>query len=242
MNKLYLIGAPLAVLAVLAGCQGGGASGYKPKPAPKVESAEVKAGEEQSLFPLAVGSQWVYTVGVRVSTSDGKSGQQQSEITLRCTKVDDVEGGKEATLEARNAEGTVTDTQVWKVTDKGIFQVAAGTKAARFEPPVPNVTFPIAIGETVAWKGKGPMPAGEMLEGTAKVKTLGYQEIDTDMGRMSALAVETRFEWGGQNKGVAVGTAWWRPNYGFVRFRQEIVAGERAAVQLLKLKSYTPGK
>lgn len=241
MNKVYLMVAAAAV-ASLVGCKGGGASAYKPKPAPKIESAEVKAGEEQSLFPFAVGSQWVYAVSVRVTTADGKSGQQTSEVTLRCTKIDDVEGGKQATMEARNTEGTLTDMQVWKVTDKGIFQVAAGAKADKFEPSVPNVMFPIKIGDTVNWKGTGPLPGGAKTEATAKVKVLGYQEIDTDMGRMNALAVETRFDWGGESKGAAAGTVWWRPNYGFVRFRQEIVVGDRAAVQLLKLKSYTPGK
>lgn len=241
MNKTYLVVA-VAALASLVGCKGGGASAYKPKPAPKIESAEVKAGEEKSLFPFAEGSQWVYSVGVRISQADGKSGQQMSEVTVKCIKVEDIEGGQQATLEARNAQGEVTDMQIWRVTDKGIFQVGAGAKADPFTPPMPNVMFPIEIGETVNWKGKGPLPGGTNTEATAKAKVLGYQEIDTDMGRMSALAVETRIDWGGAEKGAAAGTVWWRPGYGFVRFRQEIVVGDRAAVQLLKLKSYTPGK
>jgi len=71
----------------------------------------------------------------------------------------------------------------------------------------------------------------------------GIQECDTAMGRMQAVAIETRWTWGtGQKQGGAVSTTWWKPGVGIVRFRQEIGVQGQTGVQLFRLKSYTPGK
>lgn len=244
MNRTLIFGGIAAALTIVGCGNSGGASNYKPKPPAKVESAEVQPGQEATLLPLAVGTQWVYTTAVRVTQKDGQSGSTTGELTFRITAVRDVSGGKEADIDIINNEGKKAEKQTWLVDGSGITQVAGGDKGDKFAPPLASIMFPIKVDESFSWKGVGPFPGGMAKSASAKSKVLGYEEVDTDMGRMQGLAVETRMNWTATDgkKGQSYGTTWWRPNYGFIRFRQEIQVGDLTAVQMFRLKSYTPGK
>lgn len=244
MNRILFLGGIAAALTLVGCGNSGGASNYKPKPPSKIESAEVQPGQEATLLPLAVGTQWVYTTAVRVTQKDGQSGSTTGELTFRVTAVRDVPGGKEGDIDIINNEGKLAEKQSWRVDASGITQTAGGDKGQKFDPPLASVLFPVKLEETFSWKGIGPFPGGMAKTATSKSKVLGYEELDTDMGRMQGLAVESRMSWTAADgkKGQSYGTTWWRPNYGFVRFRQEIQIGDLTAVQMFRLKSYTPGK
>lgn len=242
--KAIIFTGGLGVALILTGCGSGGGGAYKPKPAPKVETVEVKAGEEKSLMPVAKGSQWVYAVNFRMQQRGGQTGEQNGDVTFRITETEPQGDGTKASFVTVNTDGKQGETQTWLIDSTGIYQLTGGMEKEDFVPPLPNVAFPIKVGETFKWKGKGPFPGGLKGEATATSKVVGYQEVDTEMGRMSALAIENRTEWttSDDKKAISAGMTWWRPNYGFVRIRQEVLVGDTVAVQLFKLKSYTPGK
>lgn len=233
----------VASAVALAGCGNRGASNYTPKPAPKVEKVEVKPGEEMSLLPLAEGAQWVYSSEVRLSQK-GQTRSTSLEITFRCGPVKDLgDGGKEAVMDIVGADNQVSEKQTWRVDKTGVYQLAGGDKNQPFTPPIPNLVFPIKLGDNIKWKGDGPFPGGVVKGAVGVVSPIGYEELDTDMGRMSGLAVETRMQWkSGTVVGQSYAKTWWRPNYGFIRFRQEVEIGDTQALQIFRLKSYTPGK
>ena len=216
----------LALAFALAGC---GQSGtYEPKKITKIEPVKLASGEEAKLFPLKVGNQWVYS---------GDTNGIKDELTIKVSKIVDGADGQIATLSTTNEKGETRDLDV-QVNSRGIFQLTAMTGKA-YTPPQPMVIFPLDSEKTEV-NFSGPYPA--MGEGPMKqvVKYLGPQEVDTDMGRMSAFAVESFTTWT-TDKGAASAhaMAWWVPGIGFVRQRQELVLPGASAVIVMRLKSYT---
>ncbi|MCX7799968.1 MAG: hypothetical protein N2109_06445 [Fimbriimonadales bacterium] len=225
-----------AASAVLAGC---GQSGeYQPTPVKSVPPAVVARGEERTLFPLQVGNQWVYTVEDQQRRGD-QVGSRTAEAVFRVAKTEPVGDGIKGVIEV-SIEGRVQETQSWLVDSTGIYQLTAGRVPLAYEPKQPGILFPVDTGRTFQWKGKGLMPDGTPGSGTLENRILGPQEVDTDMGRMSAFCVETSGTFRSQRgQGKMRSMVWWAPKVGLVRGRMELSGGELGAVQTLRLKSYT---
>lgn len=239
-------------LAALAGCGKGGGSAYKPKPVEEVPPAVIAKGSETNLLPLAVGNTWVYETQ---STQVTPAGSQQSsgEVTFRVTKVQEGPNGKTATIEVLNKD-KVVEQMLWRVSEKGIFEVGDVRYATPgvpkpmipTEPPLPLVVFPTEQGKVTKATINGLRPDGKVGEATYVITDEGVQEVDTNIGRMSALAVRSRTEY----KNDAVNytynrLAWWAPDKGIVRMVLELRltnSAGRTAVQnsLLNLKSMSP--
>lgn len=225
------------VASVAIGCKGGGSSGgsaYVPTPPPKIEPASVKAGEEATLFPITVGNAWTYSATTSVRTKQG-SRQGTKDATFKVTKVEDVAGGKRATLELL-MDGKAVDKQVWLVNAKGVYQVSVGIAKPRlFSTPIPAITFPIETGSKFSWQGG---------DGKAKMaynnEVTGAEEVDTEMKRMSAIAVDSK---GTSVTGVTTEktdrTIWFAPGIGIVRIRESTSSPVGASELLLSLKSTT---
>jgi hypothetical protein len=221
---------PLAIIAVAAlllGC--GKESSYSPKPATKVKDASVKPGEEASLFPMEVGNQWVYSV---------ETAQGSFELTLKVTDVSREGDATIATLTSTN--GTQQTQSKWRIDGTGIYQLSDGPDRV-FEPPQLLVAFPLEEGKETSVTLRGPYPLGGQIgQMQTRSKYLGVQQIDTDMERLSALAVESLTTWTTEDGNAASrGMTWWAPGIGFVRQRQEVGIGQGRAVILMKLKSYS---
>lgn len=236
LKTIYSIASASLLAAVLIGCGSGAGGGYTPKPVPKVAEFKLNPGDEKTLFPLVKDNQWVYASNIIV-----QQGQQQAtnnvELTFVVKNVVDVGNGKKATIEI-SSEGKVTERQAWLVNDKGIYQVTAGKDSTVFDPIQPAVAFPPEAGREFKWEGKGLIPGGSYGVSRSVGKVLGPQEVDTDLGRMSALAVENTQTWTLNGKrGEARSTVWWAPKIGIVRFVQEIATDQIQARQTLKLKS-----
>ncbi len=216
----------LAIVLVLAGC--GSGESYSPKKTENITPVKLAAGEEKSMLPIKEGAQWVYT-----SEANGK----KDEITLRATNVRSDGDGTAATFDTTNAEGTKLALDM-KVDSTGVYQLTTMT-GKPYTPAQPLILFPLDKA-TKEFTLTGPYPIDG--EGTMKVsvKYLGTQEVDTDMERMSAFAVESLTTWtsaDGPCSSHAV--TWWVPGIGFVRQRQEITTPKGNAVVLMKLKSYS---
>jgi hypothetical protein len=237
LNKLGIATIIMSGLVLgLCGCNKDG-SGYVAKPVPKVEDVKLSQGDEKNLFPLVEGNQWVYTSEVVLQDSKGQQRSQKSVLTFAVKSVQSAADGKTGLIEISDG-GKVTEKQEWQVTSKGIFQVSAGDKGIKFTPPQLALEFPATAGSTFKWEGKGLLPGGGEGMSKSTGKVLGPQQVDTDLGRMSAIAVETSQQWTADGKpGQASSTVWWAPKVGIVRFHQEIATKGIQAVQTLRLNS-----
>jgi len=241
-NSLVWIGGALLPALTLVGCNRGGGSSYTPKPVKAPEAISVKPGNEMELFPLKNGATWVYAVAARSTAQNGETRSAEAEITFKATDVVPDQGGVKAKIEISQG-AQVTEVQTWRVDPTGIYQLTSGAKQTPFNPPQLAFKFPFEERMRWEWKGDGGIPGGEKGMSTMTGASRGIQECDTAMGRMQAVAIETRWTWGtGQKQGGAVSTTWWKPGVGIVRFRQEIGVQGQTGVQLFRLKSYTPGK
>lgn len=228
----------LVVAAVGCGKEGGG---YKPTPVAKVAPVTIAEGSEQDLFPLVVGNQWVYNMEFSVEATNQQPQQGQGDLTFRVSSVvNEPDGSKKATIDILTA-GKLNERQVWRTNKKGLFQITTGQIANQvtYTPAQPAILFPVTPGKTFTWSGSGAYPGGGKGTSNSRGVILGSREVDTDMGRMSAIAVESDQSWTTDKgvKGRAASTIWFAPQVGIVRFRQEIAAGNVTAVQKLTLKS-----
>jgi hypothetical protein len=229
----------IGTLALVAAIGCGEKKGYEAKPAPPpIPKATVEPGQEATLMPLAVGNQWVYTATTNIVTNQGRD-RQESELTFRVSAVNQVEGGRRATIEVIR-DGQVSEKQTWLVNNRGIFQVAAGRGAIVYNPPLPLFTFPIKEQETTEWSGQGPLPGGGTGRSRMEVRTLGAQEVDTETGRLSAFAVESRSTWSQNNvNGASTSMSWFAPKIGLVRTSVTVSSRGASANQMLVLKSHS---
>lgn len=240
MNRTHIFAALAAALGLVAAGCGNKAEGYKPVPLQKVELVSIQPGQEMSLFPLAEGNQWVYTVEAAVQGPRG-SGGDRGEVTLRVKTVRNVGDGKQASIDiVRNEE--VQERTEWLVNSKGIYQLSSGRAGIKFDPPQLQFAFPYEKGKVFKWLGNGALPNGGQGKVDIVSRTIGPEECDTDMGRFSTIAVQSNYRWR-DAKGMdfrMVGNSWWRPGVGLIRIRQEMVSPDgTTAVQLLRLKSST---
>lgn len=212
--KLLTLGSLAALVAVLplAGCS-------KPSdtpaagPAPKIEKFPPGA-KVSELFPTEVGAQ---------STFKPTSGT--GEMTLKVTDVVD-EGGKKVVTVEVYQNGNKNDTIKWNVSDEGILQATARNGMA-YTPPQPVVGSKIDDTKQVEYDGKGPYPSvnpGDPIAGQIKgiLKSRGIEVVDTGMGQIEALAVESVYQYtSGKFTYRVSNVTWFAPKYGIVRMLQQ---------------------
>lgn len=225
----------LIALALTIGC--GKGDEYESKKTQKIKVAQVAVGDEKSLAPMAVDNQWVYTL---------QQGGSSAQVTMKVTDIRQTpDGDTDTTINVRRetpqGEVDILDL-IWRTNDTGIYQVTTGADNV-FDPPQLLIPFPLKKGnefQELKQAGTGMSPLG--VTGTYKstVTVLGAQEIDTDSGRMSAIAVKSVTEWDTEEgPAVSVAMTWWSPDIGFVRQSQEIRATAGTLKSVLKLKSHS---
>lgn len=251
-RTLTLAGLGALTLAI-AGCSGSGKSdNYKPKAQEKITPVTIVPGKEADLFPAKAGNTWVFAGETNQTTPQG-SRSQQAEITFRITDVADTPAGKVATIEI-STDGTLSDRLKWRVGPDGIYQVSGSMREKKdgplkdvpFNPPVPIVPFPIKQGSEISAKSSGVRPVAGVGAFENQILTEGIQEVDSDMGRFSALSTSSTSTYTEKNiKFQAHTGAFWSPNVGIVRYIQEVTAmnpeGKTInSTTVLRLKSHTP--
>lgn len=226
-------------MIALAGCGSKGGGGYTPTAAKPVEMTKLAAGEEQSLLPLVKGNQWTFTIE-QTTAANGQNQRSTGEVTFRLAEVTPMGDGNKGVFELL-VNGEVTDRQVWLVNSKGIYQLAIGKGATPFTPMQPAVTFPLEDNREFAWKGTGITPTGVLGSSTISNKVIGFQEVDTEAGRVGAYCIESKVDGAANGKKFAsVTQTWWQPKVGFVRLKQTIVVQNAQQIQTLRLKSFSP--
>jgi hypothetical protein len=229
--------AACAVVA-LTGCGKSGTS-VEPKASKPLEPAKVAPGQERQLFPLVVGNQWVYESHL-VAQGGNRMQEQDAIVTIKVQSVTDDAGKTKAIVEATNDQDDSKDRQVWIVDNTGIYQSSVGRKPIFFEPLQPVVKFPVQQGDKFTWKGKGYRPLGSPGSYTAESVVLASEEVDTGLGKMSAIPVESVANYRWQNRDVQVrSTAWWVPKIGFVRYVVTVSFPEGGYRRTLRLKSHS---
>ena len=223
----------LVFIAPLAGC--GKEDGYVSSKTPEVEVLTIEATNSLPIMPLANGNQWVYTLTI---------GNQKIETELSVQDVRHDSGATTATIKVAST-GSQAQTPEWKLDATGLYQLSAGVDGELFVPPQLLVKLPIKFGEEYEQTCNGLWPtrgSGEIQSGEFHVKSrvLGPQEVDTGIGRLSAIAIESLTTW--VNDGVpyaAAGMTWWVPGIGFVRQRVEIASPSGSFVAIYRLQSYS---
>ncbi|MCU0316219.1 MAG: hypothetical protein MUC92_06475 [Fimbriimonadaceae bacterium] len=242
MRTFAIIGAGLSLL-VVTGCNQGG--GYvPPKESTVVKKVDLQPGQEKSLWPMKVGTQWTYETNDTISGPQNRS--SSNEITLKVANLTEIPGGMRANVDVL-VKDKVEDKNIWQITTEGISQVAGSGGTSTYEPPFKLVPFPVKEGDTFSFTGMGPAPLyanassrGTKLQQRVNGKVLGFMEVDTGMGPMRALAVEQTNAYTHQGTDfTSRTTSWWVPTVGLVRFVQEATGGGVTYRQTLRLKSHT---
>lgn len=237
---------PLLAGALLVGCGSGGGGSYKPRPEAKVTPTTVTAGEEAQLFPFKVGNKWVFDVEGETLTAQARA-LTRSSVTFQVTGVVDGPNGKDATVrvttESQTGEKRSTN-QKWRVNDTGIFQLLAGVNEIPFNPPQPIFPFPPEKGTRVQYKGTGAVATKRPGTLSGNTEVLGPQEVDTGVGRLSAIACQLTGDWSGPDdngktvKGKFGYMVWFAPKIGPVRIRTELATDGATVFQTLRLKEH----
>ncbi|MGV3617584.1 MAG: hypothetical protein ACO1SV_19845 [Fimbriimonas sp.] len=226
---------PFALL-LATGC-GQKAGGDAPaSPVSTIPVAKVEAGKEASIMPLAKGNEWTYT-WEQTATANGRTTSNQRDLTWRVVQATKIPGGVRATIEL-SMKGLASDRQTWRMDASGLYQEKVSRSKPAYQPALPVLRFPVADHEKFRWSGRGMSPVESVGPMTLDGHVTGAQEVDTDMGRMSAIAIEStsRFSFQRQN-GIALNTAWFRPGVGMVRLRSEVAIGNVIGITIFKLKS-----
>jgi len=190
-------------------------------------------------MPLAVGNQWVYTYEQSGVAKNGRATSQRTEMIWKVVKAQPANGGVRATIEVSDGQG-IMDRQEWESNPKGIFQVSSSLKRVPYSPPQPVIKFPVKEGSKHEWKGSGTLPINVFGTQNARSTVVGPQEVDTESGRVSAIAIETKSTFNASGKpGSTHSYAWFKPGVGLVRFTSRLAFGTTIASTSLKLKSST---
>lgn len=230
--------AAVLVTVALVGCGKSGASS-EPKASKPLEPAKVQPGEELQIFPLVPGNQWVYESSL-VAQGGNRIQEQQAVVTLKVKSLKSEGGQTKAIVEATNDQDDTKEVQVWVTDQTGIYQSSVGRDPVFFQPMQPVLKFPIEQGQKFTWKGRGYRPVGGPGNYTAESVVLASEEVDTGLGTMSAIPVETVSKYRWQNRDVQVkSTAWWVPKIGFVRYAIIVSFPEGGYQRTLRLKSHS---
>lgn len=233
--------APLCLLAV--GCSGGAESASsvsgEGKPPSEVPKASIAPGQEATLFPLTLGSQWTYS-GEQGTMIPGRAPiNGTGELTRKVKKVEKTPNGEVSTVEVY-AGSKLTNRLRFRTDSTGIYLLSITLKDTAFSTPQPLLVFPLVKDKVNHWQGKGILPIGLPGDMQTDMKFTGVQEVDTDSGRVSAYTIEstTTFKVKGTD-GVCYSVEWFKPGVGIVRDRQEIRVGNGAlgSTATLRLKS-----
>ncbi len=231
----------LIALSTLIGCQ----------PGPKAEASSHeeasnpgKLAEQPLQTPLSTQVKdlapwkkdvsWTYSLDFMQQEPGKQRESTQAEMTMSVNQLD----GEKATIEVKNPADR--ELIVWQATDKGIVQVEAKDGKSKFDPPMPLVPATLKAGEEVIWKGTGQRVDSTVGPFEVRVKVLGEEEVDTNMGRMKAWSIESKAAWQIDGKPILSETrTWWSPGVGMVRMTREMIGPEYARMLVLRLKSHT---
>lgn len=231
--KIPLVCSALAI--GLAGCNSQPKKAeYVPQEVETISVPEFKTGMESDLFPFKIGNQWTYDAEISFIPADAPAQPMVKKLLrFRCTQVVKTPRGIRANLEVV-MDDKVNEVQEWLMNEEGLYQTAVGYPPKPFNPPQPAFRIPLEAGATYNWKGTGFRPDGKMGPLSTESKILAPQQVDTALGSVQALPIETRTKFEG---GAAVSTTWWAPTVGIVRYRQEAITKEGVGVQVMRLRS-----
>lgn len=226
----------LIVPALLLGCGQGGDRGLStPPPVPVVT---LEKGKEATIMPLQKGNTWTYTWEQSGMLANGQTNTTQREIIWTVVNSKPVPGGVRATIEVKMAGGK-PDLQTWRLDNTGLYQEQVSKSKPPYRPSLPVMRFPLDANASFKWKGQGMLPIMTVGPMAVDIHMQGSQEVDTDMHRMAAIAVQSSSRFSNKGRdGMALNTAWFRPGVGLVRLRSEVmIVGTVIGVTVFKLKS-----
>jgi len=187
------------------------------------EVAKLSSGQEATLMPFTIGATWIYALETTRTINGRDAGGESGTIQFKVAKTVPKSGGTQAVIEV-SREGQMTDRQIWLLNSKGLYQVAVGLNSALYTPMQPLVIFPVVENATFAFDGTGPTAVGKIGKMTGSGKILASQGLDTELGRMSGIPVESLSKFTTDNgQGQMENTTWFKPGVGIVRLKQTVL-------------------
>lgn len=237
----------LCAIVTVAGCGSkGGGTTYTPKEVKTATVTPVAAGEDKTLFPIAVGNQWTYESASQ-AVVEGKPRSVTQSITMEIKSIEPDGNGQKVSFELRE-EDVVKSTQIWKVDDTGVYQVSVKTETAeaKFNPPQCVLKFPVKVEEEWTYNGTAPSAVGAASKVSGKSINKGPQLVDSYAGQVSAYRVDTAHTIKGSLvqagktvplEGTMNSSAFFAPKMGMVRLVQTVqgrAGAETVTLQLLQ--------
>ncbi len=205
--------------ALVCGC--GRGSEYQPKPVAKVETVAIHEGVDQNLMPFKVGNEWTFVANVSQNVGGRQRIEPPASQVFKITKVENTPQGARATFEV-TLNGSLSSRLIWLANDKGIYQVADGLSLKPVDPPKPIIVFPAEKGKTFSWSGIATMTDGKPGRTKSESMILAPQEVETEVGRLSAICVESKVTFGeGKDQSRAVSSIWLVPGVGMALYTQD---------------------
>lgn len=227
-----------ATTLVLWGCKGGEGDLTNIPKANAIPLATIQPGKDAEVIPFKVGNEWTYGLSARAASNVKDQTRSDLEAKFKIVAIEETPQGKKVMWEM-TTNGKLTDRQSWLVNSKGMYQLGVGFPNFKlFSTPQPIVTFPIKPGQTFYWEGSGILSDGTVGKMEISSKILEPQEVDTEMGRLSAFPIESSQTFtSAARTGKGISSIYIAPGVGIVRLKQQEATNSAAVVQLLRLKS-----
>lgn len=250
----------IALLGV-GGCAGrenavedkGTETAYLRLPDQEKSASSLSPSTSTTLFPTSIGSRW------EMETMQGlwkaSAGQQQNEVKISRSAAEVIKVTGQTTLGGQagfifeiadtavaasdaKANSSTVRQEVYSVTGKGLFLLAAGGKAGQMtmSPPLQIIAYPPKEGGTIQWSGvlhyKNATVPASSLSRISGVQTVKNKAIPKGIAayRVDTI-ISTTLNTGQVNFPT---TRWLAPGIGMVR--QKLIAGDQLVVK--ELRSY----
>ena len=208
---------------------------------PDVKQASVTVKNQRTLFPFVEGNTWTFGLEISAQIANRPKQNLTGVLEYKVSKVfKDSPTATRAIIEVLQ-DGKKQDEQEWGNDEKGIFQVSMKSTRQAYSPKQPVIRFPVKDQDTFRWEGTGLTPDGKQGSMKYVYKNDGMQNVDTEMGQMNALFMQSAGTFKGNDGSIGqlVVNAWFTPGVGLVRYRQVIqLKGANTSITL-RLKSYT---
>jgi hypothetical protein len=243
LKPVILLSGSALFIGVLSGCNKS-ANVAVVTPEKPVKQVEVNAQNEKTLFPIAEGNSWIFSMETKRELAGRPADQnpppQTSEVEYKVAKVVDEGKGVYRAIFDLYKDGEKRDEQEWISEDFGYSLLSMSKNRIAYTPRQPIIRYPVTIDREYDWEGTGATPTGAKGSMKYHYKYNGLQDVDTEMGAISGMMLESvgSFKNDDGGEGTIANNSWFAPGIGLIRYKQVVGVKEGRSSITLRLKSY----